>query len=112
MIHFLLLINRVGKCRLQSWYDETDQKDKAMFVKEIANILLSRSSRLSSILEYRGLKIIYRKYASLYFVVGVDPTDNEFINFVLIHQIVELLDQYYGNVCELDLVFTFHKVCF
>ena len=23
---------------------------------------------------------------------------------------VELLDQYFGNVCELDLVFNFHKV--
>ena len=23
---------------------------------------------------------------------------------------MELLDQYFGNVCELDLVFNFHKV--
>jgi len=27
-----------------------------------------------------------------------------------IHFFVELLDQYFGNVCELDLVFNFHKV--
>ena len=26
-----------------------------------------------------------------------------------IHFFVELLDQYFGNVCELDLVFNFHK---
>lgn len=24
--------------------------------------------------------------------------------------LVEILDQYFGNVCELDLVFNFHKV--
>jgi AP-2 complex subunit sigma-1 len=23
---------------------------------------------------------------------------------------VEILDQYFGNVCELDLIFNFHKV--
>ncbi len=26
-----------------------------------------------------------------------------------IHQYVELLDQFFGNVCELDLIFNFHK---
>jgi AP-2 complex subunit sigma-1 len=28
----------------------------------------------------------------------------------LIHLLVETLDQYFGNVCELDIVFNFHKV--
>lgn len=28
----------------------------------------------------------------------------------LIHLFVENLDQYFGNVCELDIVFNFHKV--
>jgi hypothetical protein len=27
-----------------------------------------------------------------------------------IHLFVEVLDQYFGNVCELDIVFNFHKV--
>ena len=27
-----------------------------------------------------------------------------------IHLFVEMLDLYFGNVCELDLVFNFHKV--
>ena len=27
-----------------------------------------------------------------------------------IHLFVEVLDQYFGSVCELDLVFNFHKV--
>ena len=31
-------------------------------------------------------------------------------NLEAIHFFVELLDQYFGNVCELDLVFNFHKV--
>ena len=27
----------------------------------------------------------------------------------MIHQFVEVLDRYFGNVCELDLIFNFHK---
>jgi len=61
-------------------------------------------------LEFRNYKIIYRRYAGLYFILGVDIDDNELVHLEFIHLIVELLDQYFGNVCELDLVFNFHKV--
>lgn len=50
-----------------------------------------------------------RRYASLYFCVGVDPTDNELITLETIQHFVEILDRYFGNVCELDLIFNFHK---
>lgn len=36
--------------------------------------------------------------------------DNELVYFESIHLFVELLDQFFGNVCELDLVFNFNKV--
>jgi len=29
-----------------------------------------------------------------------------------VHQFVEVLDKYFGNVCELDLIFNFHKAYF
>ena len=48
-------------------------------------------------------------YASLYFVIGVDPEDNELNALEIIHHFVEVLDRYFGNVCELDLIFNFHK---
>jgi hypothetical protein len=32
------------------------------------------------------------------------------ITLEVIHQFVEVLDRYFGNVCELDLIFNFHKV--
>ena len=28
----------------------------------------------------------------------------------MIHLYVEVLDRYFGNVCELDIIFNFHKV--
>lgn len=38
------------------------------------------------------------RYASLYFVVGIEPGDNELIALESIHRYVELLDKYFGNV--------------
>ena len=29
-----------------------------------------------------------------------------------IHHFVEVLDRYFGNVCELDIIFNFHKAYF
>ena len=50
------------------------------------------------------------RYASLYFVTCVDPDDNELMTLEIIHHFVEVLDRYFGNVCELDIIFSFHKV--
>ena len=36
--------------------------------------------------------------------------DNELVYLESIHLFVELLDQYFSNVCELDIVFNFNKV--
>jgi AP-2 complex subunit sigma-1 len=40
----------------------------------------------------------------------VDVNDNELSYLESIHLFVETLDQVIGNVCELDLVFQFHRV--
>lgn len=41
---------------------------------------------------------------------GIDMEDNELLCLETIHHFVECLDRYFGNVCELDLIFNFHKV--
>ncbi len=64
----------------------------------------------TNFVEYQNCKLIYRRYAGLYFIFGVDVTDNELLLMETIHLFVELLDQYFSNVCELDIVFHFNKV--
>ena len=66
------------------------------------------SNRLS--MQFKTNKVIYRRYAGLYFSLCVDVTDNELAYLESIHLFVEILDHYFSNVCELDLVFNFHKV--
>jgi hypothetical protein len=43
---------------------------------------------------------------------GVDASDNELVTLETVHLFVEILDHFFSNVCELDLVFNFHKVVF
>ena len=57
-------------------------------------------------------KIVYRRYASLFFIAGCSSTDNELITLEIVHRYVEQMDKYYGNVCELDIIFNFQKAYF
>ena len=57
-------------------------------------------------------KIVYRRYASLFFIAGTESTDNELITLEIVHRYVEQMDKYYGNVCELDIIFNFQKAYF
>ena len=60
--------------------------------------------------QFRNFKIVYRRYAGLYFCICVDIADNNLIYLEAIHNFVEVLNEYFHNVCELDLVFNFYKV--
>lgn len=48
---------------------------------------------------------MYRRYASLFFIIGLQnvPGVNELAMLEFIHTLVETLDQYFENVCELDV---------
>lgn len=60
--------------------------------------------------QFRNFKIVYRRYAGLYFCICVDVNDNNLCYLEAIHNFVEVLNEYFHNVCELDLVFNFYKV--
>lgn len=78
-------------------------------VKETTPLVLSRPLKLCNFVDWKNLKLVYKRYASLYFLCGVDSSDNELLVLEIIHHFVECLDSYFGNVCELDLIFNFHK---
>ena len=148
MIKFLLLVSRQGKVRLSKWYSEFTARDRARITREATALVLARGPKLCNIVEYKEHKIVYKRYASLYFIACVDQDDNELITlecvgsaarscrrrrpassptaarlllllpsshalahstFRIIHHFVEVLDRYFGNVCELDIIFNFHK---
>lgn len=109
MIRYALLFSKQSKIRLSKYYVLTSQKDRKRIEREVMHAILPRPSRACNVVEYKDAKLVYRRYASLYFCLAVDRDANELVALEMIQHYVEILDKYFGNVCELDLVFNFHK---
>jgi AP-3 complex subunit sigma len=62
-------------------------------------------SQIFSLIGGSDYKLIYRHYATLYFVFCVDSSESELGILDLIQVFVETLDKCFENVCELDLIF-------
>jgi len=101
-----------GKTRLAKWYSPYNDDEKIKLKGEIHRLVAPRDQKhQSNFVEFRGSsKIVYRRYAGLFFCACVDALDNELAYLEALHFFVEVLDQFFGNVCELDLVFNFYKV--
>ena len=108
----MLLFSRQGKLRLSKWFAAQHERQKKKVSREIIATVLSRKPKMCSFLEWKDLKIVYKRYASLYFCCAVEQGDNELVVLEIIHRYVELLDKYFGSVCELDIIFNFEKAYF
>ncbi|XP_051254348.1 AP-1 complex subunit sigma-3a isoform X1 [Dicentrarchus labrax] len=111
-MRFLLLFSRQGKLRLQKWFTPITDREKKKVIRDMMMLVLARTPRSCNFLQWRDLKIVYKRYASLYFCTGLDDRDNELLSLEVLHRYVELLDKYFGNVCELDIIFNFEKAYF
>ncbi|GAY42922.1 hypothetical protein CUMW_070700 [Citrus unshiu] len=108
-IRFILLQNRQGKTRLAKYYVPLEDSEKHKVEYEVHRLVVNRDPKFTNFVEFRTHKVIYRRYAGLFFSLCVDITDNELAYLECIHLFVEILDHFFSNVCELDLVFNFHK---
>ena len=100
MIKFILMVNKQGQTRLATYYEFLSIDKRTALESEIIRKCLSRTQRQCSFMEYRGYKVVYRRYASLYFIVGVDndSDENELGILEFIHCLVECLDKYFSSV--------------
>lgn len=112
MMQFMLLFNRQGKLRLGKWHVPQPERVKRRISTELVTTILVRKSKMCNFLEWRGFQIVYKRYSSLYICCAIEENDNELLTLELIHRYVELLDKYFGSVCELDIIFNFEKVYF
>ena len=109
MIHFALLFSKQGKIRLSKYYEPYSQASRLKLQRDVMNLVIPRPSRLCNVVDYKTYKLVYKRYASLYFVFAVDADDNVLLALEKIQRFVEILDGYFGNVCELDLIYQFTK---
>eukprot|EP00968_Pinguiococcus_pyrenoidosus_P002595 scaffold145_cov261-Pinguiococcus_pyrenoidosus.AAC.23 len=104
MIRFLLLQNKQGRTRLSKWFVPfSSESDRARIEAEIHSLVVARDRKYSNFLEFHSYKLVYRRYAGLYFTIACDIEDNELSYLEAIHLFVEVLDSYFNNVCELDI---------
>ena len=88
----------------------SSEAEKSRIEAEVHRLVTSRDKKYTNFIEFSNYKLIYRRYAGLYFSIAVDVSDNELSYLETVHLFVELLDSYFANVCELDIVFNFNKV--
>ncbi|NXF50571.1 AP3S2 protein, partial [Oceanites oceanicus] len=132
MINAILVFNNHGKPRLVRFYQHLAEEVQQQIIREIFHLVLKRDDHICNFLEcgsvpscpealhlsscLRSLfggsdyKLIYRHYATLYFVFCVDSSESELGILDLIQVFVETLDKCFENVCELDLIFHMDKV--
>ena len=99
MLRYVLVQNRQGKTRLSKFYMAMEEDEKNRLKSEIHRLVASREGKgQANFVEYRNHKIVYRRYAGLYFCFCVDTNDNELAYLESIHLFVEVLDAFFKNV--------------
>ena len=108
-----------GKPRLTKFYqDVIGEEAQQQVIRRVFQQVAQRPDAFCNYLEGTvpewgdGVKLVYRHYATLYFVFAVDDTESDLGILDLIQVFVEALDKCFENVCELDLIFHSDKVHF
>ncbi|XP_071369660.1 AP-3 complex subunit sigma-2 isoform X3 [Centroberyx affinis] len=115
MIKAILIFNNHGKPRLIRFYQYFAEDLQQQIIRETFHLVSKRDDNVCNFLEGGSLiggsdyKLIYRHYATLYFVFCVDSSESELGILDLIQVFVETLDKCFENVCELDLIFHMDK---
>mmetsp|Transcript_11148 Transcript_11148/g.26788 ORF Transcript_11148/g.26788 Transcript_11148/m.26788 type:complete len:180 (-) Transcript_11148:157-696(-) len=112
MIKGIVIVNNHGKPRLVKFYQPVESEQQQQNV--IRKVFMQVTSRPDSFCNYlegavpewgENVKLIYRHYATLYFIFAVDSQESDLGILDLIQVFVEALDKCFENVCELDLIF-------
>ena len=84
-LHFIILMSRKGKIRLSEFFSPYTESEKRRMLRDITSDILPRQPKMCNIIEKGEYKFVYRRYASLYFVVGVPTHSNELLVLEEIH---------------------------
>jgi AP-3 complex subunit sigma len=115
MIHAVIVMNTHGKPRITKFYKNVAADEQQEIVSAIYSALSSKGENFCSFIEADDIfgpetQLVYKHFATLYFVFAIDKAENELAILDLIQLFVEVLDKAFKNVCELDIVYNFNKV--
>ncbi|XP_072123355.1 AP-4 complex subunit sigma-1 isoform X2 [Mobula birostris] len=75
MIKFFLLMNRQGQVRLCRYYEPVEIQKRTLLEADVIKKCLSRTKDQCSFVEYKDFKLVYRQYAALFVVIGIDDSE-------------------------------------
>mmetsp|Transcript_10272 Transcript_10272/g.23396 ORF Transcript_10272/g.23396 Transcript_10272/m.23396 type:complete len:157 (-) Transcript_10272:81-551(-) len=116
MIKCILVVNNQGKARLVRFYYDVPVDRQKHILQTVYRLVSTRvDDNCCQFAEDESLfgedhKIIYRHYATLYFIFVADSAESELGILDLIQVFVQVLDSCFENVCELDLIYHFDRV--
>uniref|UniRef100_A0A7S1RK99 AP complex subunit sigma n=1 Tax=Alexandrium catenella TaxID=2925 RepID=A0A7S1RK99_ALECA len=116
MIKCVLIVNNQGKSRLVRFYYDVPMDRQKHILHSVYRIVSTRvDDNCCQFAQDEDLfgedhKIIYRHYATLYFIFVADSAESELGILDLIQVFVQVLDSCFENVCELDLIYHFDRV--
>ncbi|XP_022950395.1 AP-3 complex subunit sigma-like isoform X2 [Cucurbita moschata] len=115
MIRAVIVMNTQGKPRFAKFYDFQPVEKQQELIRSVHGVLCSRAENLSNFVEAESIfgpdsRLVYKHFATLYFVFVFNSSENELAMLDLIQVFVETLDKCFKNVCELDLVFHYTKM--
>ncbi|KAM4660216.1 AP-3 complex subunit sigma-2 isoform 2-T2 [Amazona ochrocephala] len=97
MINAILVFNNHGKPRLVRFYQRLAEEVQQQIIRETFHLVLKRDDHICNFLECGSLfggsdyKLIYRHYATLYFVFCVDSSESELgiLDLIQVHHILQ-----------------------
>ncbi|XP_021837295.2 AP-3 complex subunit sigma-like [Spinacia oleracea] len=115
MIKAVIVMNTQGRPRLTKFYDFQHPDKQQELIRTLYSVLCNRPENVSNFVNVDSIfgpdsQLVYKHYATLYFVFVYDSAENELAMLDLIQVFVETLDKCFKNVCELDIVFNYGKL--
>uniref|UniRef100_A0A3B0MYJ9 AP complex subunit sigma n=1 Tax=Theileria annulata TaxID=5874 RepID=A0A3B0MYJ9_THEAN len=109
MIKFVLLINKRGQTRLSKYYTHYSPEERTLLESELLRKCITRNDNHCPFFTHKDTTIVFRRYASLFFIIGTTSDENELEIYELIHNIVVALDKHFESVCEIDILYNLEK---
>jgi len=118
MILFFIVVNRQGQTKLSKYYSQNlptqDQKNLSLKAKLLENVCLNLEHNILLFFQFSkwDCTIAFKKFANLYFILGIDKEENELASLELIQHIVEVIDSQFDKISEIDFMFNLEKIHF
>ncbi|XP_061336456.1 AP-3 complex subunit sigma isoform X2 [Gastrolobium bilobum] len=103
MIRAVLVMNTEGKPRLAKFYEFRPVEKQQEIIRNVFAVLCSRPEHVSNFVDAESFfgpdaRLVYKHFATLYFVFIFDSSENELAMLDLIQVFVETLDKCFRNL--------------